>query len=142
MVDTYHIFFKKEVVFVDIGKLVQDYKLKKELEGRLSGKLMVIKNIIDSLNLAARISPVREKIDSNIERLQGEFQRYYSQGSEQITKEVWDRLNPAIEEYGKKNNYRIIVGANGVGTVLYGAKANDITNELLVYVNQRYEKGN
>ena len=48
-----------------------------------------------------------------------------------INEQVRDRLNPLIKDFAVKNNYRIVVGANGMGTVLYNADVVDITDKLI-----------
>lgn len=47
-----------------------------------------------------------------------------------------------LEQYGKERNIRLLVGANGAGTVLYGDKGIDMTDDLIKYLNSKYEKGN
>jgi len=51
---------------------------------------------------------------------------------------IWKRLNPYIAEYGKEKGYAYIYGANGTGNVLYADEGEDITDELIEYVNKRY----
>ena len=128
---------------MDIGKLVTNYKFKKDLEGASTHELYRIRNISDSLKVVQKIASPNERlqIDTTLNRLAYAFDQYYRQSNEEISKKVWDRLNPAIEAYGKENNMTLVIGANGAGTVLYGNAANDITNDLINYVNARYEKG-
>jgi outer membrane protein len=40
-----------------------------------------------------------------------------------------------VKEYGKSNRYTFILGANEAGSVMYGAEANDITDEVLEALN-------
>jgi outer membrane protein len=40
-----------------------------------------------------------------------------------------------VKEYGESNGYTFILGANEAGSVMYGAKANDITDEVLEALN-------
>jgi outer membrane protein len=138
--NTYTTIVQKPVVYVDIGKLVDGYKLKTDLEEQAAANLLRIRNVIDSLQLVHSLKS-GPAIDSNIVRLQAEFDRYYKQSNDEMTREVWDRLNPAIEKFGIQNRYRVIVGANGTGSVLYGDEEADITEELINYVNLAYEKG-
>lgn len=141
----YRSFFVRDTVYVDIGKVLENYTYKKELEKNATGNLMVVKNMIDSLRLVGSMKaagPERSRLDSNVSHLESEFARYIRQSNEAITQKVWERLNPAIQQFGKEHSYKIIVGANGMGTVLYGDPRCDITNELTAFVNKSYEKGN
>jgi Skp family chaperone for outer membrane proteins len=137
----YRQFSNASVVYVDIGKLVANYQLKKDLEGNATSNLMMIKNALDSMKLATLRNADHSALDTNIKRLEYEFTRYYSQSNEEITQKVWERLNPAIQKFGEEKGYEIIIGANGAGTVLYGIKKLDITDKVLTYINEGYEKG-
>ena len=132
---------RSEVVYIDISKMAEGYKFKKDLEAEGTKNLYHIKNTIDSLKMIDKVNdnPV---VDSQVFYAERAFEQYYTVSNQEITKKVWDRLNPILEEFGKHNHYELIVGANGAGTVLYGAKKNDVTQEAINYINSRYEKGN
>jgi outer membrane protein len=51
---------------------------------------------------------------------------------------IWDRINNYVKEYGEKNGYDYIFGANGDGTVMYADGSEDITNDITTYINLRY----
>jgi hypothetical protein len=36
---------------------------------------------------------------------------------------------------------QLLIGANGAGTVLYGSATTDVTEDVLRYINTKYEKG-
>lgn len=133
---------KREVSYIDIGKLVDNYQLKKDLENSTSQNLYKIKNVMDSLEMHKKLSGGNPHVDSQLMHAQLAFEQYYTLSSQQISKSVWERLNPVIEEFGKERGLRLLIGANGAGNVLYGDKANDMTDELIKYINARYEKGN
>lgn len=132
------------IVYVDIGKLQEGYKMKQELETKANSRLLTIKNIIDSLYMVKRISPVTRgytRLDTSIAKLEYELNRSITDVNKELTQKVWDRLNVAIEKFGKEHDYSIIIGANGAGTVLYGEERKDITKQLIDYVNKNYETG-
>lgn len=52
---------------------------------------------------------------------------------------VLNQINSFVEDYGKANNYEVILGANSSGNVLYGETGLDITDELLTAINSSYE---
>lgn len=144
LLNSYALFFTKDAVYVDIGKLVSSFKLKQELEKESTGKLLIIKNVIDSLRLANGLKPGGPAKDSqslNIKRLEMEFERLYTNSNDELTHKVWERLNPILDGYGKKHNYKIILGATGTGTILFGDKKYDITDDVVRYANETYAKG-
>lgn len=140
----YDVCTREKIVYVDLGKLQENYKLKKDLEEHAKGNLLVIKNAIDSFSMVKKMQgPAAQNTatDTAIARLQYEFQRYYNESNTEISNKIWERLNPVIEKYGKAHHYAVIVGANGAGTVLYGEKQYDITDDLINYINTDYAKG-
>lgn len=134
----------QNIAYVNIGKLVDGYRLKKDLEGASSQDLLRIKAVIDSLELQRKVSVSPDgssPVDQKLGRAKEAFQQYYAASNQQISQKIWDRLNPLLEEYGKKNGLRLLIGANGQGTVLYGGKEVDATDDVLRFINTRYEKG-
>ncbi len=133
----------KEISYVDIGKLTDNYAFKKDLEALSSKNLYGIKNAIDSLKMVKKMSGnTQPRIDTMLNHAEYAFSQYYAQSNKEITQKIWDRLNPLIEDYGKENGLQLLIGANGAGTVLYGDKKNDVTDNLIAYINKKYEKGN
>lgn len=132
---------RKKVVYVDIGKLLDGYKLKKDLEAAGTQNLYRIKNVVDSLKMIRKAGSA-PLLDSQLVHAEAAFNEYYGYYSQEISKKVWERLNPLLEQFGKEKKLQLVVGANGAGTVLYGDKASDMTEEAIKYVNEHYAKGN
>lgn len=133
-----------EVAYIDIGRLVGGYQMKKDLDKQANGDLQRIKSVADSLKMIkkAALGTPTPRLDSQLQYVQYAFQQYYEQSNRKISEKIWERLNPLLEQYGKERNIRLLVGANGAGTVLYGDKGIDMTDDLIKYLNSKYEKGN
>jgi len=133
---------------VDAVKLFNQYNMKKELEGQAKGKLQMITKELDSVTNKLRMA----KASKNEEEEKSLFGTYrylkesldaeYKQTNDDINAAVWKRLNPLINEYGKKKKLHLIIGANGMGSVLYNDDYYDLTSEVISYVNKKYEEGN
>lgn len=134
-------FTKSKIVYVDIGKMLEGYKFKKDLENESTQNLYKIKNTVDSLKMVKKMgnNPI---IDSQILYAERAFEQYYSYSNQEMTKKIWERLNPLLEQYGKEKKIELLIGANGAGTLLYGDTQRDKTTEVIQYINQHYEKGN
>ncbi|MBL7712056.1 MAG: hypothetical protein JNL13_06320 [Chitinophagaceae bacterium] len=132
---------RPRVVYINIGKMTEAYKFKKDLEGEGTKNLYRIRNTIDSLKMADKTDP-DPVIDSQILYAERAFDQYYTYSNQEMTKKVWERLNPQLEEFGKQNHYELVVGANGAGTILYGSPKSDVTEEAIQFINRKYEKGN
>ena len=58
---------------------------------------------------------------------------------DKITQAVLNQINSFVEEYGKAQGYDIILGTTTSGNLLYGKKAMDITEEVLLALNKQYK---
>lgn len=130
-----------KVAFVDISKMVADYTFKKKLEQSSAVGLSTIRKVIDSLEMVRKIGAGTPRIDTQIVAANYAMQRFYEQSNQEISKKVWERLNPLMQEYGKEHDLQLLVGATGTGNVLYGSKAADVTEELTRYINSHFENG-
>ncbi|MFA6152612.1 MAG: OmpH family outer membrane protein [Chitinophagaceae bacterium] len=132
---------KPAVAYIDISKMVEGYKFKKDMEAEGTKNLYHIKNTVDSLKLVQKMGS-NQLVDSQVMYAERAFEQYYTYSNQEMTKKIWERLNPLLEEFGKERNYELIIGANGAGSLLYGSKKNDVTDEAIVFINKKYEKGN
>ena len=62
----------------------------------------------------------------------------YAETSQEYYSLIWDRLNTYIGEYGQDNDYVYIFGANGDGSVMYAADSENITEEIIAFVNIKF----
>ncbi len=141
---------QKKIAVVDAIKLFNNYKMKKELEARSAGRLEYVAHVADSLKkeLTAK-SQMKDVPKAELETLyrtfsqaQAGLEQEYQQSNQSINEQVWKRLNTLIDEYGKAKGYRLIIGANGMGSVLYNDDYYDQTQALTDFVNKKYEEGN
>lgn len=139
----------KKIAVVDAIQVFNSFKMKQELESKTSGLLDNLGRRADSLksDLSGK-SKVKDFPKAELEKLyiqyrnaQGELEQTYQQTNQEINQEVWKRLNPLIDDYGKEGGYRLIIGANGMGSVLYNDDYYDRTKEVIDFVNKRYEEG-
>lgn len=141
---------QKKIAVVDAVKLFNSYKMKMELEAKSAGRLEYLSHQADSIKkeLMAK-GNVKDIPKAEVETLykaftqaQGMLEQEYQQSNQSINEQVWKRLNPLIDEYGKNEGLRLIIGANGMGSVLYNDDYYDKTKELTDFVNKKYEEGN
>lgn len=108
------------------------------LEKELSALKTAHKQWLDSVNLEIVEKGNRSIIQlyqqqaaafvSEEERLSGKF-----------TADIWQLINQYTGEYGKKNGYDFIYGATGNGSLMYAGESNNITKELILFINDRYK---
>ncbi|HVW96808.1 MAG TPA: OmpH family outer membrane protein [Mucilaginibacter sp.] len=135
----------KKIAVVDAVKLFNGFTMKKELEKEAEGKLKYFSSQVDSLDGQIKLagygkdSAVRRSLIQKYLITKRELENQYNQSNQLINEMVWKRLNPLIDEYGKKNGFHLIIGANGMGSVLYNDNYFDKTEEVIQYVNKNYE---
>jgi len=137
----------EKIVVVDVIRIFNEFELKKDLEKKVNARLIEVKNKIDSLeSFTQRANTEHDKVRFDhyrqmLSQAQEELQQATEVSAKTINEQVWKRLNPLIDEFGKNNDYRLVIGANGMGTVLYNEAATDKTAELIQFINEKYEKG-
>ncbi len=140
---------QKKIAVVDVIKLVNEFQMKKDLETNGTQQVKQVGIATDSLKrlLQASSNDARmskeelQNLYSNYMSAQRQYDTQVEQLSQEINEQVWNRLNPLIDEYGKQENLRLVIGANGMGTVLYNDDYYDHTQQLIKYVNAKYAKG-
>jgi outer membrane protein len=140
----------KKIAVVDAIKLFNSYKMKMELEAKSAGTLKFLGHRADSIKQQLMTqSKIKDfpkteldKMYTEFTKAQGLLEQEYQQSNQSINEQVWKRLNPLIDDYGKKEGYRLIIGANGMGSVLYNDDYYDRTKEVIDFVNKKYEEGN
>lgn len=141
----------KDIVYVDTNLLYEKFEGKIELEKEFSLYVNKQTTILDSLELNIKglydeyqIKPSKELEKSiilkekNYDRLHQEFSKVSQEQREKYMKELWTQINQYVKEYGDKNKYTVILGANGTGSLMYSKKEIDITEELIEYINIKY----
>jgi Skp family chaperone for outer membrane proteins len=135
----------RKTAVVDAIKLFNQYNMKKELETKEKTRLEAMSKVLDSLTnkikvaQASKDDQTAKMLFDRFNQLKQQLRDEYNQSNQLINQEVWKRLNPLIEEFGKKKNLHLIIGANGMGSVLYNDEYYDLTPELVTYVNKQYE---
>jgi outer membrane protein len=51
---------------------------------------------------------------------------------------IISQLNSYVKEFGKKNNYTMILGATNDGNVMYADTSLNISKEIIEFINNKY----
>lgn len=144
---TYYLVIKqqKKIGVADAVRLFDQFNMKIEMEQNAKVKLDLLNKRVDSVNsllqlaLGAKDEKNREKLSYFLSYAKEELDQEYRKSNKEINEKVWQRLNPAVNEFGKRKGFHVIIGANGMGSVLYNDDYYDITNQLITFVNEKYE---
>jgi outer membrane protein len=150
----YHIAFRPRTAYVDSGILFRDFSMKQQLEQEYKTLENERNAILDSLELSLRrmgnelsgpSSGNRELAyrfelgKKHYQDKQEEFAQQNEAMSHRYDEQIWTRINQYVEEYGDRYRYTYIYGLTGDGSIMYAQKGNDITAEVLKYINDSYE---
>ncbi|HET6243902.1 MAG: OmpH family outer membrane protein [Bacteroidetes bacterium] len=147
-----------KVAYVRTAELVNGFDGMKEASEEYQKKAAEWQNNIDSLKRILQREIVIYSKDSltyskneRIEKLKGlnylqqaylEYSKIVAEKAEEedqiMTQRVLNKVNSYIEQYGKENDYLIILGTNSSGNIMYGEKAADITPIVLENLNKNY----
>ena len=139
---------QKKIGVIDAVKLFDSFDLTKELEKKAKDRLQELGRQIDSVGNRMQMANTTHNEDES-QRLSKEYaylknslQGEFETSNKEINAQVWKRLNPMLEEFGKKSGLHLIIGANGMGSVLYNDSYYDLTGDAIQFVNKKYEEGN
>ena len=139
---------RSKVGYADAVRLFDGFNMKMELEHNEKVKLESMGLAMDSLKKklqmveAAGDAETVKSVGTAFQVSKQELEQEYARGNKEISSMVWKRLNPLVSEYGKQSGIRLLMGANGMGSILYADSSYDRTEELIKYVNKRYADGN
>lgn len=128
-----------EIAYADIYKVHQEFELQKLYAN-------YIKAYKDSASAQIENYLMTEAPEdtAGIEAMKRSFyetvQKSVSLKTDSLNAIIWKRLNPLIQEYGRAKKYKMILGANGSGTLLYSDSTLDISDDLIKYVNDEYNR--
>ena len=144
---------QKRTAYVVTTDVYDKFQMSKELNEKIKKLEDTRKNILDSLVFKLKMK--QQSIENSkgkdvqmINEFEGMKQEYFMKQKQfeednakikdQYFDQIWTQLNQYVQEFGKKNSYVYILGATGQGTLMYADETINVTNDLVEYVNQRY----
>ncbi|MDO9261453.1 MAG: OmpH family outer membrane protein [Flavobacteriaceae bacterium] len=149
----------QKIAFVDVEQLMKSYDETKAMEADLKAKQDKLKFSLDSLALGFQqrvqdyerkmgsMSPqsrdqIEQKLRQEQQQIQGQ-QQQASQMLQQISQESFNALSKKVDSfveiYAKDKGYKMILGTNGKGTVMYGDEKLDVTEQVVEKLNEAYK---
>lgn len=149
-----------KIAFVDSTKLINEYQEKIDVEAKFKteadkfqkradslskafqGEAMEFENKSKTLSQTAaqeQYNSLMQKRQTMGQQLQAEELQIQQAGQTEMDSLV-SKIRDFVKEYGQKNQYTYILGANEAGSVLYGDESKDITEEVLIELNDTYKK--
>lgn len=141
------------VAYVQVGKLYEEFDMKKDMEKELLGAQTKRKAILDSMltdiNLLTKKleqNPADIHIKSLVLKKREEYVNWrttFENEEEEVVAnlrgKILAQISQYVKEYGDDNGYDYVFGAVSDGTLMYGSEADDITTEVKQFINDRYK---
>ena len=143
---------KDKVGYINIKMVFNDFTYKKELEKELESIKNSRKFLLDSLETNLKIIRKRLADDMKNKELVAEFQakreifferkeRFESDEEEMVKRfdeKIINQLNSYVKEFGEREGYKLIFGANSAGNLMYADSAFDLSNSVIKFINEKY----
>jgi outer membrane protein len=133
---------KDKVVFVDNVKIFNDFRMTKELVRNGDKELLQKKQKLDSLYMYLNIikdQDTKAKLVQEVIKQKQLIEHFEANYSASNSEKIWKRINGYVHDYAQQKDYDLIQGTQSANTIFYGNSDLDVTNEVLVYINKRYE---
>ncbi|WP_422082749.1 OmpH family outer membrane protein [Ulvibacterium sp.] len=151
---------QEKIGFVDNVKLMNEYQEKIEVESKFKTKVEALTKKRDSISQAFQLEAqafqtkaqnmsqkkaqeeyalMQQRGQFIGQQLQQEDQQLQAEGQTEMDSVV-SKVKKEIKAYGKTQGYTYILGGGEGGSVLYGIDANDLTDEIIKILNDKYKK--
>ena len=153
----YHKVFKQKTAYIEIKKVFNGFQMKKELEEKFKQTTKIRDKIIDSLSFNLKLMSkqlneqknTKEGINKDLAyvfeykreeflKLKNQFGEDNAALSQKYDTQILEQLTQYVMDYGKKNNFKFIFGTDGNGNLMYANDEYNISDEIVIYVNNKY----
>ena len=149
----YDVATKPKYGYVDIKVAFDQFQLKKDLESKYLVITNERKKVLDSLyielekfsnELNSTKDPSKEKIiafnkqKDEFYTKSKHFEEDNSALSNKYDSEIINQLNQYVKDYGELYSYTFIFGNNMDGSIMQAREQNNVTEEIVAFINDRY----
>lgn len=132
---------KEEVKYARMGEVFENSNLKQSYEKKLKDFEQEAQKDLETIQNELELSTIdgdaskSNQLRAALQRKEEEFSQEYHRRSDEFQKVIWEEINTKIETFGNAKGYKYILGANGNGSIMYANDGDDITQELIEYLN-------
>jgi outer membrane protein len=133
----------KKIVYVDNNKLFEGFTMTKEMK-RVGDKEFNTRKIgLDLLYSKLQSQTILEGDKKTIMQqfIHGkeELEQFNQSFATEESSKIWSRIHGYTADFSQENKYQLIIGSQNKQAVLFADENVDVTNELLTYINKKYE---
>ncbi|MEM0578770.1 OmpH family outer membrane protein [Flavobacterium polysaccharolyticum] len=142
---TFFCFYKPsiEIVYVDNQKIFDGFVMTKEMKRAGEKEFNSRKLFLDKLysNLQSPTISGSQKKELMQQFIQGkeELEEFNQTFAAEQSTQIWSRIKSYSIEFSKEKKYQLIIGSDAKQNILFADENIDVTNELLNYINKKYE---
>lgn len=146
--------------FIDNAEVINNYQEKLDIEAKYKTKIEAFQKRTDSTSKAFQMEAqefqlkakglseadaqkqyqtLSQKQQMLQQRIQFEEQQIQQESQVEIDSLIY-KVKDFVSDYGNKNGYTYIFGSNEGGSVMFGAKENELTQTILDALNATYKK--
>lgn len=131
------------IVYVDTVKLFDGFRMTKELKHSGEKEFNYKKSRLDSLYTKLQSSEIldteREAQMQEFIQAKEELEQFSQVFAFEQSSKIWVRIKSYSSEFLKENGYQLILGSENQTDVLFADESIDVTDDLLSYINKKYE---
>ncbi|MEO9893539.1 OmpH family outer membrane protein [Aurantibacter sp.] len=151
---------QNKIAYVDNVRLMDEYQEKIDADAKFKADEEVLTKKRDSMSQAyqlemqafqtnsQKMSQKKAQEEYGVLQQKGQFlgqqlqqEAQQAQAANQtILDSIISTVKAEIKSYGKSKGYTYILGGGDGGSVLYGTDANDVTDEVVKLLNDKYKK--
>ncbi|MBA3682858.1 MAG: OmpH family outer membrane protein [Bacteroidetes bacterium] len=137
----------KKMGFITTAKVFDEFALKKELEVDLKKIQLTKQAFLDSIKLKVQTMALKsnDALDPEINEYKKLYlikEKQFNDESEELFQQyndkIWKQLNQYIEDFGKEYKFDYVFGSAGQGNIMYASSGENLTDEVIKYVNGKY----
>lgn len=147
-----------KIGYVRSNDLIYGYAGMKEAESELTERAMKKQALVDTLSLDLKAdikqyslieadlsTETKQRKADTLRQRQIQLKTYSNSVSEFVKEEetkmltgIFNQINSFVKTFAEENGFAMIYGTTSEGNILYGEPALDVTDELLMNLNQQY----
>lgn len=132
-----------KTVYIDNEKLFDGFNMTKELkrlgEKEFNSKKMITDSLYAKINSPQTTASDKKILMQEFIRSKEELEQFNQKFGLEESSKIWSRIHSYTSKFSEENNYQLIIGSQNKQSVLYADENIDVTNQLLTYINKKYE---
>lgn len=143
-----HQFQQDEIAHIQTGEVFAAFAMAQELDAKLQNTRQSRETILETMKLRLQQMEAQKTSLDSLQSLAQQFRQKSEQfaadnqhQSQQYTDQIWTQLNQYIQEYCEEEGISYLLGATGNGNLMGASAEQDVTQEVIEYVNRKYQDG-